>query len=112
MLHCKGGQSAPIAALYEYISPGVALALIFLAIHQFSFLRNLTLSQPTYSDFVHIMQFLALILSLGFVASAFAQSVVIGSPSDGSTVTAGQSITVDVLKPVRANPLPHFLKLQ
>ncbi|EIM80947.1 uncharacterized protein STEHIDRAFT_172033 [Stereum hirsutum FP-91666 SS1] len=63
-------------------------------------LRNFTLNRPFYSDFVHNMRFLATtIIVLGFLASAFAQSVLIGSPSDGSTVTAGQSITVDVLKP-------------
>lgn len=49
------------------------------------------------------MQFLSTILSLGFVASAFAQTLII-SPADGSSVRAGQTVNVTVQEDVRMAP--------
>lgn len=55
------------------------------------------------------MKFFATILSLGFLAVAAAQNIVIGSPADGDTISAGQNITVQVERPVR---LPLLLSLR
>ncbi|EIM85269.1 uncharacterized protein STEHIDRAFT_111879 [Stereum hirsutum FP-91666 SS1] len=49
------------------------------------------------------MQFLSTILSLGFVASAFAQTLII-SPADGSSVRAGQTVNVTVQEDISSAP--------
>ncbi|KAF7377898.1 hypothetical protein MSAN_00213500 [Mycena sanguinolenta] len=43
--------------------------------------------------------FSSLALSTIFIAGAFAQSVDIGAPADGTTVSAGSNITVEIDKP-------------
>ncbi|KAJ7348151.1 hypothetical protein DFH08DRAFT_779446 [Mycena albidolilacea] len=46
------------------------------------------------------MKFLySLVLSSFFATAAFAQNVVIGAPADGTTVTAGSNMTVEVDRP-------------
>lgn len=51
------------------------------------------------------MKFFAAFLSLAFVAFVAAQNIAIGSPADGSSVSPGENITVQVERPVRFYPL-------
>jgi hypothetical protein len=45
------------------------------------------------------------LLFSSFVGTAFCQSAVIGLPADGTTVSPGSTITVEVDRPVRHLPL-------
>ncbi|EIM79421.1 uncharacterized protein STEHIDRAFT_126517 [Stereum hirsutum FP-91666 SS1] len=45
------------------------------------------------------MKFFTALVSLGLAAVAAAQSIAIGAPADGTSVSAGQSLTVQVERP-------------
>lgn len=47
------------------------------------------------------MKFFTALVSLGLAAVAAAQSIAIGAPADGTSVSAGQDLTVQVERPVR-----------